>query len=296
MKIDAQTRRWWTGLRLISCLNLALWGGLFFTGAATPTQLTLSGIYVAVCAFRSFLPRIGLERVVLVDHWLSSIFLGRSLATVAEMAFTAQLAILLVALAPLSSEPALLEQISGGLLPLIAVAALALPAAAQSFVNFETPHVHPMDMTPDGTTLLLVNTADNRLEVFDVSGAAVLHVDSIPVGLDPVSVRARSDTEAWVANQLSDSVSVVDLPTGRVRATLDTDDEPADVVFAGTTERAFVSFSQANTVMVFDPADLSLELYQRSMHILELFEEDLRRAPEHIVSLTASFFESCWKL
>ena len=124
MKIDAQTRRWWTGLRLISCLNLALWGGLFFTGAATPTQLTLSGIYVAVCAFRSFLPRIGLERVVLVDHWLSSIFLGRSLATVAEMAFTAQLAILLVALAPLSSDPALIGQISELLLPLIAVAQL----------------------------------------------------------------------------------------------------------------------------------------------------------------------------
>jgi len=47
---------------------------------------------------------------------------------------------------------------------------LALPgvAAAQSFVNYETPHVHPLDITPDGTRLLAVNTPDNRLEVFDI--------------------------------------------------------------------------------------------------------------------------------
>jgi YVTN family beta-propeller protein len=60
-----------------------------------------------------------------------------------------------------------------------------------------------------------------------------------------------------VVNHLSDSVSVVDLAAGTVVATLATDDEPADVVFAGTPQRAFVSCSQANTVLVFDPANLS---------------------------------------
>jgi hypothetical protein len=35
------------------------------------------------------------------------------------------------------------------------------------------------------------------------------------------------------------------------------DDEPADVVFAGSPERAFVSCSQANTVLVFDLANLA---------------------------------------
>ncbi|MBL8769693.1 MAG: hypothetical protein JNL94_20145, partial [Planctomycetes bacterium] len=54
-----------------------------------------------------------------------------------------------------------------------AVAAAALVAAlaqahlhAQSFVNWENPHVHPIDLTPDGATLLAVNTPDNRLELF----------------------------------------------------------------------------------------------------------------------------------
>jgi YVTN family beta-propeller protein len=80
---------------------------------------------------------------------------------------------------------------------------------------------------------------------------------SIPVGLDPVSVRARSSGQAWVVNHVSDSVSVVDLALGQVVATLATDDEPCDVVFAGSPARAFVSCSQANTVLVFDPSDLS---------------------------------------
>ncbi len=129
---------------------------------------------------------------------------------------------------------------------------------AQSFANWETPQVHPMDLTSGGL-LLVVNTADGRLEVFDVSGALPPPlVDSIPVGLDPVSVRANGPDEAWVVNQISDSVSIVDLTTGNVRLSLRTADEPADVVFAGTPALAFVSCSQANLVQVFDPANLDL--------------------------------------
>ncbi|MCB1035313.1 MAG: hypothetical protein KDD47_15915, partial [Acidobacteria bacterium] len=60
-----------------------------------------------------------------------------------------------------------------------------------------------------------------------------------------------------MVNHISDSVSVVDLATGNVVATLATADEPADVVFAGSPQRAFVSCSQANLVLVFDPANLA---------------------------------------
>jgi YVTN family beta-propeller protein len=99
-----------------------------------------------------------------------------------------------------------------------------------------------------------VNTADNRLEVFDIATGGARLVSSIPVGGDPVSVRARTDTEAWVVNHISDSVSVVNVATGNVVKTIHTEDEPADVVFAGTPQRAFVSCSQANSVLVFDPS------------------------------------------
>ena len=122
-----------------------------------------------------------------------------------------------------------------------------------TFVNFETPHVHPLDMTPDGSRLLAVNTPDNRLEVLTLAGALPEVEASIPVGLDPVAVRARSNTEAWVVNHISDSVSVVDLNTMHVVRTIKTADEPADVCFAGVPERAFVTCSQANLVQVFDP-------------------------------------------
>ncbi|MFO0972612.1 MAG: hypothetical protein U1A27_04105 [Phycisphaerae bacterium] len=127
-------------------------------------------------------------------------------------------------------------------------------ARAQPFVNFESPHVHPLDITPDQARLLAVNTADNRLEVFDITSGRPVPVGSVPVGLDPVSVRARTATEAWVVNHVSDDVSIVSLTTLNVVATVRTDDEPCDVAFAGAPPRAFVSCSQANTVLVFDAA------------------------------------------
>ena len=134
---------------------------------------------------------------------------------------------------------------------------LVLPAglSAQEFVNWETPHVRPLALTPSRTQLLAVNLADNRLEQFSLATGTPVHFRSIPVGLDPVSVRSRSNTEAWVVNHVSDTISIVDLAAGQVVATLQTDDEPCDVVFAGTPQRAFVSCSQSNTVLVFDPAN-----------------------------------------
>jgi YVTN family beta-propeller protein len=142
---------------------------------------------------------------------------------------------------------------------LIASLPLLAPSATGqgSFANWESPHVHPLDLTPDGTRLLVLNTPDNRLEIFDTSGRTPNQLTAVSVGLDPVSVRARNNAEAWVVNHVSDSVSIVDLASGRVLATLDTEDEPCDVVFAGSPERAFVSCSQDNSVLVFDLADLS---------------------------------------
>ena len=93
------------------------------------------------------------------------------------------------------------------------LALVGVRASAQgSFVNFETPQVHPLERTPGGL-LLAVNTADGVLEVFDTSGTDLtpVQVGAVPVGFDPVSVRARTETEAWVVNHVSDSVSIVDL-------------------------------------------------------------------------------------
>ncbi len=61
-------------------------------------MLLLSAAYVFGCAFRSLLPRADVQRICLFDTWLSSIVVGRSVATVAEVCFAAQWAMILLQL------------------------------------------------------------------------------------------------------------------------------------------------------------------------------------------------------
>jgi len=131
------------------------------------------------------------------------------------------------------------------------------PATAPDFVHFESAHVHPACMTPSGDRLLVVNTPDDRLSVFDLTGGTPSRVAEIFVGMEPVSVAAQNDSIAWVVNQLSDDVSVVNLNTMNVQATLRVGDEPGDVVFAGTPARAYVSVSLEDVVKVYDPSNLA---------------------------------------
>jgi DNA-binding beta-propeller fold protein YncE len=122
---------------------------------------------------------------------------------------------------------------------------LLLPVtASSSFVTFESGQVRPLAMSPDGSRLFAVNTPDNRLEIFDIKADGLTHVFSIPVGMEPVAVAARTDNEIWVVNHLSDSISIVDLSgvLPRVSRTLLVGDEPRDIVFAGPGgNRAFIT-------------------------------------------------------
>ena len=90
--------------------------------------------------------------------------------------------------------------------------------------------------------------------MFSLTGPAPARIADIPVGLEPVSVAVRNDHEAWVVNHLSDDISIVDLTTLHVRATLRVGDEPSDVVFAGSPVRAWVSVSQEDAIKLYDPA------------------------------------------
>ncbi len=138
----------------------------------------------------------------------------------------------------------------------LSIAALA-PEALAGFVNWESAPVHPLELTPDGLKLLACNIADNRLEVFSLATGAPVWINSIPVGLDPTSVRARTNTEAWVVNRISDSISIVNLTTMNVSATLFVGDEPGDVVFSGALQKAWVSISSPPQLKAFSPANLA---------------------------------------
>ncbi|WP_286559217.1 hypothetical protein [Variovorax brevis] len=98
VQADAKVLWWWRILCALAVLNVGLWLAVLhlgpFSGVHGGLQLALSGVYVLVCAYRSMLPRVDLERLVVVDTRLSSIFLGRAAATVAEICFALQLGLL----------------------------------------------------------------------------------------------------------------------------------------------------------------------------------------------------------
>ena len=92
---------WWSFLTLVSAVNITAWFSLYNylqeprAGTLGNLMLLLCAGYVFGCAFRSFLPRADVQRICLFDTWLSSVTVGRSVATVAEVCFAAQWAIVL---------------------------------------------------------------------------------------------------------------------------------------------------------------------------------------------------------
>ena len=59
------------------------------------TKLLLAATFAIGCASRSVVIRADVQRMVMVDHWFASVAVGRSIATVAELAFMALLAMVL---------------------------------------------------------------------------------------------------------------------------------------------------------------------------------------------------------
>jgi len=121
---------WWALLALVSGVNIAVWCLLFHEFHARPTNSldSMSGIelllcagYVFGCAFRSFLPRADVQRICLFDTWLSNVFIGRSVATLAEICFAVQWVIVLRQLGATTGADTTLNA-AWILLPLILIA------------------------------------------------------------------------------------------------------------------------------------------------------------------------------
>lgn len=124
---------WWVTLAALSLANLVAWAKVArrtLRGAPGQRpderrfrrrQVILSGLFVAGCAFRSFLPRVEGERFCLYDSWISSAAIARAVATVAELSLVAQWTLVLVRWA---EEDGLrsVARVARVLLPLIAIA------------------------------------------------------------------------------------------------------------------------------------------------------------------------------
>jgi hypothetical protein len=123
---------WWSLLTLVSGINIAVWFVLYHQLHQQPTgrlgstssiqlMLVLCAAYVFGCAFRSLLPRADVQRICLFDTWLSSVVVGRSVATVAEICFAAQWAIMLYQLGTLTGADTTLNA-AWVIVPLILIA------------------------------------------------------------------------------------------------------------------------------------------------------------------------------
>jgi YVTN family beta-propeller protein len=130
--------------------------------------------------------------------------------------------------------------------------------------TFVSPHASPITVS-DGR-VFVVNTPADTVDVIDANSQII--VARVHVGIDPVSLAVRPDgREVWVANHVSDSVSVIDndreSPTYlNVIATVqDIDarekstrfDEPVGIAFA-SNEKAYVALSSENTIAVINVA------------------------------------------
>jgi len=124
---------WWYFLCVLAAVNIAAWAlsaqalgrrqatMSVESQAACRIQLVLSAVYVFGCAFRSVLPVYDIPRLCLFDTWLSSVAVGRSVATVAELCFVSQWAVLLNATAR-STGSMVARAVSLLLVPLIVTA------------------------------------------------------------------------------------------------------------------------------------------------------------------------------
>ncbi len=136
------------------------------------------------------------------------------------------------------------------------------------FLQFESGPTNSLLLTRDGTRLLVLNTTDDRVEVYRIAGTplpgqpgmggsisssaggvsssggvignspalpSILAIESsIFTGLEPVAMveHPTQDDIVFVANHVSDSVSVVDLALGNVIATIQVGDEPQGLAIA----------------------------------------------------------------
>jgi hypothetical protein len=124
---------WWIWLCTISTVNVLAWSYSATRLAVSRNagsseiliwrrwQVFLAAGYVFGCAYRATFPVFDVPRQVLFDTWLSSVIVGRTVATIAELCFAAQWA-LLVASVSRATGSSVAKIVSFAVVPMIAFA------------------------------------------------------------------------------------------------------------------------------------------------------------------------------
>ncbi len=195
---------WWCFLIAVSAVNVTLWLHLrsrFGTAAIEPLLL-LSAVYVFGCVFRSVLPRADVQRICLFDTWLSSVMIGRSVATFAELCFAMQWAIVLRELGKLSHSDTA-KNISRAIVPLIAIA-----ECCSWYAVISTNYLgNVLENSLWTVTFLLIAIALMRLQ-FTFRGIAQIMIDAAVAGVAGYVVfMATIDVPTYFARWRADLAS-----------------------------------------------------------------------------------------
>ena len=112
---------------VLGALNIGLLIGLYrWANRQAPNRLEqlqwiLCATYTLGCASRCFVLRSDVARFAMFDSWVSTVMVGRTIATIAELAFVAQWVVLLVYLARTYERP-VLKRFAQPILPMITLA------------------------------------------------------------------------------------------------------------------------------------------------------------------------------
>jgi DNA-binding beta-propeller fold protein YncE len=129
-------------------------------------------------------------------------------------------------------------------------------------IAFMSPHSRPVVI--HGNLVYVTNTPAATVDIFDKQSIQLVY--RVHVGIEPVGLALRPDgSELWVANHLSDSISVIDTNSSsptylnivatiqaldeKTRATRF--DEPVGIAFANN-QKAYVTLSSENQIAVID--------------------------------------------
>lgn len=129
-------------------------------------------------------------------------------------------------------------------------------------LTFMSPHANPIVVNSD--LIYSVNTPADTVDILDSSSSEI--VARINVGVDPVGLAVKPDgMEVWVANHVSDSISVIDSDPAspsfhQVIATIQdlnqqtgatNFDEPVGIAFA-SNDKAYVALSSTDRIAIVD--------------------------------------------
>jgi len=134
----------------------------------------------------------------------------------------------------------------------------ATPAGGATIAK-NASYSSPIAISDDDSLLVVANTLNGTVSLINVAGDANAKLTEIQVGEEPRSVVITPNkTFAYVTNQASGTVSVVDLASQAKVADIPVGGEPYGIALTPDAARAYVANSASNTVSIIDTASRSV--------------------------------------